>query len=314
MWVKTLYSNVDPSGLIVDDVWYDRATGLWLWKETWGSTKWRMATTLGIIIQAYPVGGGTPVDMTSKFYDYGGERYFVYTPPGGPNMYLWWGRESNGLTSNWRLTTCLGMSDYETWDGSQYDGDTWWSCATMTGTYQPRGAIRGSVYLNYDAAQTRVLAGKTFSGWTSLTQTGEYTAEGTAVGTKRFGFRRYTATGLSDVFLERLRQHDSVNTYEYQGDETLWLWRSGSDWYISTAPALQNADIGYWKKVGGSDCTGTFSRVFTGSGTAPEPETIVVAFQDYPTVASGLASEVITPGAAGYSTSFYQCQASIWLS
>jgi hypothetical protein len=172
----------DPSGFInttapTYNIYFDVDTNLYLWYE---DSKWRIASTLGRILQDVNATGGAVTTWYSQFWVVGRQRMFsnnaILT---SSSQFIW---------NDW----------IDSYSGTYFITYALYGWSTGTGRWSNSSGIGGNLINTYGptspATGSRTTSWKTFDGWTSATLAGTYTAEGTATGTKYVGSLAYVDT------------------------------------------------------------------------------------------------------------------------
>jgi len=154
------YANFDVEAEIKLPVSWDSAQGLYHFRT--GESNYYISTVLGYTLT---VGG---VTYYTQFCSLNSKRVWHNTRAFiESTSYIWF----DG--TQWVLSSCSGCGNKETWetsensygdDTSQYQGDSWWSCATVAGTYAARGVLRGNVKDAFQGAPVAVVQNE-ISGW-----------------------------------------------------------------------------------------------------------------------------------------------------
>lgn len=232
---------------------------LWWWKNKLDN-KYYLSTSVGQFIKGSASRFTTSVNATDT---HNGNLVWKDS-----NDYSLW---YNG--TSWIISKRAGYDCYEVNDENEgWIGSDWYSCSTITGTYTARGSNHGnaSITLSWDTKDC----------WQSDTEYGEYSPIGNAVGTKVVGFPIYKdgnnewclcglTGGITENTLQTISGTAPNCVYIQSGVE-------GAGWYING----QNPLVGYWKRLN-EDPEGTYTRTYTGTGTAPTPEQYTLTLDRY---------------------------------
>lgn len=158
------YANFDVEGEIKLPVSWDKAQGLFHFKT--GESDYYISTVLGYTIT---VGGTT---YYTQFCSLNGKRVWHNSKAFiEGSSFLW---HDGG---QWVLSSCSGAGNKETWEVTEidtgkgkYQGDTWYSCATLAGSYAARGILRGTVKDAFQGTPIAVTQ-NAISGWQKYNKT-----------------------------------------------------------------------------------------------------------------------------------------------
>ena len=225
----------------------DPSNSLWVWK--YGSNYY-VSAIVGMPLTVDSVG---PNYMSGFVYNE--ENYWRI----GSTQYLF-----KDATNGWVITSYLGYGMLST--------QQWWKGGSnFTGTYTKQGT----------ASSDKIVALETILGYESTDLFGEYDpVAGSGLTGKRYlGLGTYNY-GTSKDFVETIPLHDGKPTYK-STDGTYFLWWDGTDskWTISFSVGVKSATVGYWEKTGTVE--GSYSRLYSGGGTAPEPASFALASPSY---------------------------------
>ena len=205
-------------------------------------------------------------------------RFTTSVPPSDShnNNLVWTDEDGYSLWydgTQWVLSKRVGFDNFEYNDPDEgYVGSDWYSSSTLTGTYTARGDNHGdpSITLSYDEVEA----------WTCDEECGEYGPIGGASDTLIVGYAVYSdgQNEWCSCSKAGVVSENSLSTILGTAPSISYLpdGIDGEGWYIGGQDPLK----GYWRNLGG-DPDGTYSLIYTGEDTPPEPSTYSLALDRY---------------------------------
>lgn len=272
--------------------YYNPTTGYWCWTD---GTDHYLSAIIGKPIKSKYDTGGTLTSSDIAAYSYNGYAYYLVTI-NSIQCYLWW-----SPTLGYVISAYLGYGTDEyqdALDDDKWKGDLWWNCATLIGTYAKRGVGKEPSNGYKDAyVEAGIVEGWKLSG-TSVAGVYEEVVGSAVSGHKWIGWK-ILQDGGSNEFIQNSALYGTLETYT--GARSIWYDAIGGTYIISAVIGTKDAAIGYWSCA---TLLGTYTRTYTGGGTAPTPETYVISHKEYREMSNGTVND-------GVAT--YMGQVAIWL-